>query len=72
MSTEMCLRQANRSQKAPGHAIKIVAVVAVLFVSIEQCLMIEIQDLEQKHCIGVHEFLGGVVDEELCFNFAVL
>jgi len=68
----MRLGHTHRSQKTPSHSVHVVSVVLLLVVFVEQCLVVEIQDLKQEQSVRVEQQLCWVVDVELWVGMKLL
>ena len=62
----------NRAQEGPGYPEHVVSVELFLAVSVEECLVVEVEDFEEENGVGVEQQMCGVVYVEFFIGVGVL
>jgi hypothetical protein len=62
--SQMSSRYANRSQVAPGYPKHVIPVVLILLTSVEEGLVVEVQNLEEDEGVWVQQQMSRIVDVE--------
>ena len=60
------------SQEGPGYPEHVVFVELFLAVSVEQCLVVEVEDFEEEYGVGVEQQMSWVVYVEFLIDLGVL